>query len=172
MSALRNFLFFPQTKRWFSPTGVPFLCWSKKKTTSAKRQLPCVCQAFPVNSADSHFIFGRQGASRRRNTRMHKRWCLFSTLLLERQIWITCSVVRSGSTGMFNRSSSCFLPRESNYCEIVFCFFGWSPTSLILINPLALRQTGSSLWPTYSWTQRKVEAESVILFSNCDFSCK
>lgn len=103
------------------PTPTPqelnfFVGW--KETSRAKWQLPCVCQAFPVNSVDSHFFFGWQ----RRSTRMHKHWCLFSTLLPERQIWIMCSVVRPGSTGTFNRSSSCLLPRESNDCEIVFFF--------------------------------------------------
>lgn len=59
----------------------------------------------------------------------------------EANLDLSVPVVRAGSTGMLNRSSSRVLPLESNYCEIVlFCFllgfffFGWSPISLIFIS--------------------------------------
>lgn len=104
---------------------------------------------------------------------IHTLLCLFSILPLQRQIWIISFVIRPGSTGMCYRSCSRFL---SPYCEIfIFYFFPWSSTFLILISVSSRSpsgQIGSSPWPTCSWTQRGVKAESVILFSNCDISYK
>lgn len=84
---------------------------------------------------------------------------------------------RPGSTGIYSGERFYFITMLP-LCNISASFptavrFSRRLTPLILIRVCSLtRRIGLSLWPTYSSTQRREEAASVSLFSNCDFSYK